>query len=176
MNIYYELKTTIYKEVRIPRLQYKDICLQPRKISEDDLYIFSIPHTNFKNYRLQFRFNRPYPGPIDSMIEWIYGDRLVIDTQDLSSLALKLPFTMIQAVYDHRMRDNIQEFNILSFVEPKSMWKNEEYCTYLDMELYSLCRDIRIKLNPRYIGIIEGIELHIRLYNVSPLKVDFQYP
>jgi hypothetical protein len=175
MNIYYELKTTIYKEVHIPRLQYKDICLQPRKISEDDLYIFSIPHTNFKNYRLQFRFKRPYPSSIDSMIEWMYGDRLVIDTQDLSSLALKLPFKTIQAVYDHRMRDNLYEFNLLSFVEPKSMWKKEDSCTYLDMELYSLCRDIRIKLNPHYIGIIDGIELHVRLYNVAPFKMDVQY-
>ena len=122
MNIYYELKTTIYKEVHIPRLQYKDICLQPRTISEDDLYIFSIPHTNFKNYRLQFRFKRPYPSSIDSMIEWIYGDRLVIDTQELSSLSLKLPFKTIQAVYDHRMRDNPYEFNLLSFVEPKNAY------------------------------------------------------
>jgi hypothetical protein len=150
--------------VYLPKLNWSILSYKPRKISEDDLYIFSIPFSNLKVYKLKFKlYKNSIIKDYDKLIVWIAGDKVVMDKKILHSLSIKLSFDQIKLLNDACNTNNdFNNFNLLYYQESIDLWSNDEEYLYLDMEIYSMCRDIRVKLNPDLLHHIEEVVLQVK--------------
>jgi hypothetical protein len=137
--------------LKLPTVHWTKKTINPT-IYNQDLFIFSIPNSNVKVTRIRFHTYDNSHFDIKQGIEWVYGDRVILDTSTPSALSIKLTVPQLKTI--HNIHSVLGMRGKLSYTRNSSL-------SIMDITPYSMCTQIKLKLTPHALAVVKKIDLII---------------
>ena len=137
-------------DIEFPNIKWRQVVLEPNKISEKNLYVFHIP-TDSNVHSVIVKASTPDDISCSEIIEWIYGDKVIIDKKNMISLSTKMSIDKIQRFKDYYFIDKIGECladleDLEESIDYNDLYIKKKDNITIDMNMFSMCSEIRIKM------------------------------
>ena len=129
--------------VEFPNIKWNIVTLLPT-YSAKDLCIFFIPINSHVQY-LKFTFEQSCVFLPSHIIQWIYGDKLIIDRYTLCPLSTKLDMIQLHTIHNYFILDS-SNYNF-----GNCLYISQDNTLKINMNMFSCCSDIKIKLVNTYV-------------------------
>jgi hypothetical protein len=139
--------------IEFPNIKWNLIELLPTNKNIKDLCIFFIPINSHVQY-LKITMNQCCGFLPHHIIQWIYGDKVIIDKHTLCPLSIKINMEQMYTIHNYSILDSFHpDFGNHMYIKHKNVLK-------INMHMFSCCSDIKIKLiNTNILQCITQIEL-----------------
>ena len=124
--------------IEFPTIMWNFVKLKPTNKSIKDICIFFIPTNSHVQY-LEITFNQSCLFLPHHIINWIYGDKLIIDKHTLCPLSIKINMEQMSNIHSYYILDSFNDmFGDLMYIKYNNILK-------INMHMFSCCSDIKIK-------------------------------
>jgi hypothetical protein len=135
--------------LNLPIVHWKNEIIKPT-VYNNDLFSFSIPHSNVKVTHIRFYTYDNSHFTVGRGVEWVYGDRVILDTSAPSALSIKLTVPQLKTIHN---------IHSVSGMRGRFSYTRRNSSLSMDLTPYSMCTQIKLKLAPHALSAVKKIEL-----------------